>query len=60
MFPNAIHAAGSGLTKGLKLFQTNDIVRCINFVQEVMPIALAQPFVEQVLPEGTKVYYVMH
>lgn len=40
---------------GSPISQDDDTIRCINFVQEAMPIALARPFTEQVLPNGTKV-----
>ena len=32
-----------------------DLVACVSFVQRTLPIALARPFVEQFVPEGTRV-----
>jgi hypothetical protein len=32
-----------------------DVIACVTFVQRVLPIALARPFVEQFIPEGTRV-----
>lgn len=31
-----------------------DLIACVTFVQYVLPIALARPFVEQFVPEGTR------
>jgi hypothetical protein len=32
-----------------------DLDSCMRLVQRVLPIALARPFVEQFIPEGTRV-----
>ena len=32
-----------------------DLIACVSFVQLVLPIALARPFVEQFVPDGTRV-----
>ena len=43
---------GGGTTPG-------DLNSCMTLVQSSLPIALARPFVEQLVPEGTRVSIIM-
>ena len=40
---------------GFRSTTPGNSISCITFIQGVLPIALARPYVEQFVPEGTKV-----